>query len=128
MRTSSGLVRVLVADDNERVRAAVRDLLEAVGGFEVVGVASDGAEAVALADDLRPDVVLMDVAMPVLNGIEATRRITSANPAARVVILTALRGREREAREAGADAQLLKDTSPEELVRCLRLTTCAPRA
>jgi DNA-binding NarL/FixJ family response regulator len=124
----SACVRVLLADDSERVRAAVRELLEAVGGFEVVGVAANGAEAVALAHALRPDVVLIDVAMPVLNGIEATRRITSANPAARVVILTALRGREREARDAGAAAQLLKDTPPVELVRFLRRTTGSPPA
>jgi DNA-binding NarL/FixJ family response regulator len=118
-------LRVLVADDSERVRVALSELLEAAGGFEVVGVAADGAEAVALADDLRPDVVLMDVAMPVLGGIEATRRITTTDPAARVVILTALRGREREAREAGAAAQLLKDASPAELVRCLRRATAS---
>jgi DNA-binding NarL/FixJ family response regulator len=116
-------LRVLIADDSERVRTAVSDLLEAVGGVEVVGVAADGAEAVALANDLRPDVVLMDVAMPVMNGIDATRRITSANPAVRVVVLTAVRGLEAEAREAGAAAQLLKDTTPAELVRCLRSAT-----
>jgi DNA-binding NarL/FixJ family response regulator len=121
-------VRVLLADDSERVRSAVRELLEAVGGFEIVGVAADGAEAIVLADALRPDVVLIDVAMPVLDGIEATRQITSANPAARVVILTALRGRERDARAAGAAAQLLKDTSPAELVRCLRRVTGSAHA
>jgi len=113
-------VRVLIADDSERVRAAVRSLLDAVGGVEVVGVAADGAEAGALAGDLRPEVVLMDIAMPVLDGIEATRRITSANPSVRVVILTALRDREREAYDAGAVAHVLKEATPDELVRRLR--------
>jgi DNA-binding NarL/FixJ family response regulator len=116
----NGLLRVLIADDSERIRTAVRDLLETAGDIQVVGLAADGAEAVALACDLRPDVVLMDVAMPVMDGIEATRRITSADPSVRVVVLTAVRGREAEAREAGAVAQLLKDATPAELVRCLR--------
>ncbi len=115
-------IRVLIADDHARVRSALSGLLTTREGIEVAGVATNGAEAVAMAAGLAPDVVLMDVSMPILDGIEATRQIVAANPGLRVVILTALGGRREEALRAGAVGHLLKDASPEELVRCLRLT------
>jgi DNA-binding NarL/FixJ family response regulator len=117
----AGRIRVVVADDHERLRVAVSGLLSALEDFEVVGVAADGAEAVALTAALGPDVVLMDVSMPGVDGIEATRRILAASPATRIVILTAVRERRDEALRAGAAAHLLKDAPPAELVRCLRL-------
>lgn len=113
-------IRVLVADDNARLRRALTELMSAVEDLEVVGTAVDGGEAVALALALAPDVVLMDVSMPVLDGIEATRRIRAADPAVRVVIVTAFHGRQDEAFGAGAVDHVLKDAAPEELVRRVR--------
>jgi DNA-binding NarL/FixJ family response regulator len=115
-------VRVLIADDQRVVRDGITLVVGLLDGIEVVGAVGDGAEAVAQAATLRPDVVLMDLHMPVLDGIEATRRILAASPATRIVILTAVRDRRDEALRAGAAAHMLKDAAPAELVRCLRLT------
>jgi DNA-binding NarL/FixJ family response regulator len=113
-------IRILVADDNARLRKALSQLMGAVEDLEVIGTAADGREAVALALALGPDVVLMDVSMPVLDGIEATRRICAVDPGVRVVIITAFHDRQDEALGAGAVDHLLKDTAPEELVRRVR--------
>lgn len=121
-------IRVLVADDHDRVRAALTRLLATVEGIEVVGQAVDGAQAVALAASLVPDVVVMDVSMPVLDGLEATRRIVKQNPLLRVVTLTAFRTRRDEAQRAGAVAYVLKDAAPEELISCIRTVAAAPRS
>jgi DNA-binding NarL/FixJ family response regulator len=110
----------LVADDHARIRRALGTLLATVDDVEVVGFAVDGAQAVSLAAELEPDVVVMDVGMPIVDGIEATRRILEANPALRVITLTAFRERQDEAYQAGAAAHLLKDAAPEELIRCVR--------
>jgi len=80
---------VLLAEDHAIVRQGLRTLLETEGHFAVIGQAQTGREAVELAAALRPDVVLMDIAMPVLNGLEATRQILAANPAAKILILSA---------------------------------------
>ena len=121
-------LRVLIADDHERVRSGMRRLLAALPDVEVVGLATDGAEAVALAREPRPEVVLMDAAMPGIGGIEATRRIVAADPSVRVVILTAFAGTERRAADAGAVAHLLKDSAPGEVVSVLRRVAAAGRA
>jgi response regulator NasT len=107
---------VLVADDHAGVRVALADLLEEIG-FEVVGQATDGAEAVALAKGLAPDLVVMDLSMPVLNGLDATKLLHDALPATPVVILTAFESDEleRAAHTAGAAAYLVKDTPIEHL-------------
>ena len=83
------VIRLLIADDHGIVREGLQRLFATVPGVEVVGTAADGAEAVALADQTVPDVVLMDVGMPQVDGVEATRRITAAHPASRIVMLTA---------------------------------------
>lgn len=84
-----GTISVLIADDHPAVRRHVRSLLDGDAGLTVVGEARDGREAAAMARDLRPDVILMDISMPVLNGLEATRRILAAQSSAKVVILSA---------------------------------------
>jgi DNA-binding NarL/FixJ family response regulator len=116
------VIRVLLAEDHSLVRAGLADLLGNVRDFEVVGAAADGAEAVTLAAERRPQVVLMDLVMPGLDGIEATRRIVSADPAVQVVVLTSFSDRTRimEALDAGAVGFLLKDAEPDELFRGIR--------
>ena len=116
--------RVLIADDQALVRAGLRTIVEAREDLEVVGEAADGEEAVALAGQARPDVVLMDVRMPVLDGIEATRRILGGPPghATRVLMLTTFDLDEYvyQALRAGAAGFLLKDAPPAELAHAIR--------
>jgi DNA-binding NarL/FixJ family response regulator len=130
------MIRVLLAEDHSLVRAGLEQLLSKAGDLEVVGVAADGVEAVALAALHAPDVVLMDLVMPNLDGIEATRRIQQAgpNPPA-VLVLTSFSDRARiiGALQAGAAGYLLKEAEPDELFRGVRdaaagRLTLAPRA
>ena len=115
-------IRVLIVDDHEIVREGLQMLLAEEPGFEVVGTAGDGATAVALAEGTKPDVIVMDLVMPELGGIEATRRIVSKDPNARVLVLTTFADdqRVREAIQAGATGYLLKDVLKADLVRALR--------
>jgi DNA-binding NarL/FixJ family response regulator len=118
-------IRVVVADDQALVRSGFTMLLSGEDDIEVVGEASNGAEAVALAASQRPDVVLMDVRMPVMDGLEATRRITADDSLAstRVVILTTFDLDEyvHDALRAGASGFLLKDTLPVDLLHAVRV-------
>ncbi|HZM72782.1 MAG TPA: response regulator transcription factor [Candidatus Polarisedimenticolia bacterium] len=117
-------IRVLIADDQTLVRSGFRMILRAEPGIDVVGEAADGAEAVTLARELDPDVVLMDVRMPNVDGIEATRRITSRGEhAPRVLVLTTfdLDDYVYEALRAGASGFLLKDAPEEQLVSGIRI-------
>ena len=117
-------IRVLVADDQELVRTGLTMILDAQPGIEVVGVAADGREAVALARELRPDVCLLDIRMPEMDGIEATRRLAGAgveDPIAIVVITTFdLDEYVHGALKAGARGFLLKDAGPELLAQAIR--------
>jgi NarL family two-component system response regulator LiaR len=115
-------IRVLVTDDHAIVRKGVRALLLTERDIQVVGEAGDGAEAVAQAEALCPDVILMDLMMPKLDGIEATRQITAKIPTARVLVLTSFAADEKvfPAIKAGALGYLLKDSGPEELVGAIR--------
>jgi DNA-binding NarL/FixJ family response regulator len=120
-------IRVVLADDQTLVRAGFRILVDSAPDMSVVGEATTGRESVRLAVQLRPDVVLMDIRMPDLDGIEATRQI-SANPdlaATRVLILTTFETDENvvEAMRAGASGFLLKDAEPEELLEAIRVVT-----
>jgi DNA-binding NarL/FixJ family response regulator len=119
------MIRVLLADDQDLVRAGFRALLDAQEDIEVVGEAGDGEEALRLATKLAPDVVLMDIRMPGVDGLAATRRITEDDrlAAVRVVILTTFGVDEYvfEAIRAGASGFLVKDTEPEELVHAVRV-------
>ena len=119
------MIRILVADDQMLVRAGFRALLGAEDGIAVVGEAADGAQAVSLARSQRPDVVLMDIRMPGLDGLEASRRILS-DPAladVRVVILTTFETDEYifEAIRLGASGFLVKDTEPADLIKAIRV-------
>jgi len=116
-------VRVLLADDHQILRQGLRTLLEREPDVRVVGEATDGREAVAQAAALRPDVVVMDLSMPGLNGIEATRRIVAAQPKTKVVGLSMHADRQyvRAMFEAGAAGYLLKNSAYEELLSALRV-------
>ena len=115
-------IRILLADDHEVVRDGVRALLEKQTDMEVVAEAADGREAAQLAEDLRPDVVIMDVGMPNLNGIDATRRILAAHPQIAVVILSMHQDESYVLRslKAGAKAYLLKDSLRSDVLDAIR--------
>ena len=117
------IVRVLVADDQAMVRAGFRMLLSREEDIEVVGEAANGAAAVREAERLRPSVVLMDIRMPELDGLEATRRILAGDPQARVLVLTTFDLDEYvyEALRAGASGFVLKDDPPESLLAAIRV-------
>jgi DNA-binding NarL/FixJ family response regulator len=116
------MIRLLIADDHAVVRTGLRQLAATFADVELVGAAADGEEAVALCADRSPDVVLMDIEMPVLDGVEATRRIVEAQPGVAVVVLTSFSDRDQilAALDAGAVGYLLKDAEPDELEKAVR--------
>lgn len=117
------MTSVLICDDQALVRVGLRKILEAEPELTVAGEAADGDDAVSEARRLRPSVVLMDIRMPALDGIEATRRIVRAQPATRVLILTTF-GLDQyvyEALQAGASGFMLKDAPPEEIIAAVRI-------
>jgi NarL family two-component system response regulator LiaR len=116
------VIRVLIADDHAVVRQGLRTFLDLQADIDVVGEAADGEEAVAVAAEHAPDVILLDLVMPRLDGIGALRRLREAAPAARVIVLTSFGEDERlfTALRAGASGYLLKDVEPAELVRSIR--------
>src|SRR5580692_2635990 len=115
-------IRILLADDHTVVRKGLRLLLESVPEFHVIADASSGREAVALAEQHMPDVIVMDVAMPILNGIEAARQITAKLPQTSVVFLSmhADEGYVLKALKAGARAYLLKDSAEDDLINAVK--------
>ena len=115
-------IRVMIVDDHAVVRQGLRSFLELQGDIEVVGEAADGAEAVAQAKDLLPDVILMDLVMPGMDGVEATRNITAAVPSTRVLVLTSFSEDEKvfASIKAGAHGYLMKDVLPPELIKAIR--------
>ena len=116
------MIRVALAEDHGLVRAGLARLLATAADLEVVGEAKDGSEAIELAAETRPDVVLMDLSMPKVDGIEATRAIVAANEEVQVVVLTSLADRDRilAALDGGAIGYLLKDAEPDELIGGIR--------
>src|SRR4051794_34040837 len=116
------LIRILLADDHALVRAGVRSLLEKLPGIEVVAEAIDAREALSLMEEHRPDVVLTDLSMPGLNGLEGTARMSKEHPESRVLILSAHTNEEHvlHALRAGAAGYLVKDTVPTELELAVR--------
>jgi len=116
------VIRVLIADDHAVVRQGLRTFLDLQADIDVVGEAADGEEAVAVAAEHAPDVILLDLVMPRLDGIGALRRLSEVAPGARVIVLTSFGEDERlfTALRAGASGYLLKDVEPAELVRSIR--------
>ncbi len=114
-------IRVLVVDDHVVVRRGIKALLATVDSVEVVGEAQDGVEALSKAGSLQPDVILLDLLMPRMDGIEVTERVMARNPEARILVLTSFAADDKvfPAIKAGALGYLLKDTGPEELVRAI---------
>jgi NarL family two-component system response regulator LiaR len=114
-------IRVLLVDDHVILRKGIRALLSTVPDIEVVGEAGDGTEALVQADALLPDVILMDLVMPQMDGIEATRQITARQPGARILVLTSFVADDKvfPAIKAGALGYILKDTGPDDLVRAI---------
>ncbi|WP_060923468.1 response regulator, partial [Microbacterium paraoxydans] len=115
-------IRLLIADDQALVRGALGALLDLEPDLEVQGLAADGAEALRLAEDLQPDVCLMDIQMPGVDGVEATKQIRAASPQTRVLVVTtfARPGYLRAALDAGASGFVVKDTPAEELAAAVR--------
>jgi DNA-binding NarL/FixJ family response regulator len=116
------MIRVLLADDHNLVRDGLSRLLGSVSDIEVVAAAADGDEAIRLASEHRPDVILMDLRMPGIDGSEATRRLLENDPDTQVVILTSFSERDEilTALDAGAIGYMLKDAEPDELIRGVR--------
>jgi NarL family two-component system response regulator LiaR len=117
----SQTIRVLIVDDHTIVRKGIRALLTEIAGIEVVGEAADGQEAVAQANSLCPDVILMDLAMPQMDGIEATRQIKTSQPESRILVMTSFATDDKvlPAIKAGALGYLLKESAPEDLVQAI---------
>ena len=117
------MTRILIADDHPTLREGLRAILDTQEDFQIAGEAADGEEAVAKAEALRPDVVLMDLEMPVLDGVEATRRIVARLPGTPVIVLTAFDTDDRiiGAVEAGAQGYLLKGATRDDIFRAIRV-------
>ncbi len=115
-------IRVLIVDDHSVVRRGLEQLLEITTDIDVVGTASNGHEAIASVGELRPDVVLMDLSMPELDGVEATRQIAARFPESRVLVLTSFSEQSRilDVIAAGADGYLLKHSDPDEITAAVR--------
>lgn len=116
-------IRVVLADDQQLIRTALRMVIDDIEDVEVVGEAADGEEAVSLADDLRPDVVVMDIRMPGVDGIEATRRITAGSGESRIVVLTTFDDDDYVygALRAGASGFLVKDMALDDILAAIRV-------
>ncbi|HKJ39333.1 MAG TPA: response regulator transcription factor [Anaerolineales bacterium] len=117
----SEAIRVYITDDHQIVRRGIRQLLSTEAGIEVVGEASNGKDAVADMDKLKPDIVLMDLVMPVMDGIEAIRQIKAGHPSIQILVLTSFATDDKvfPAIKAGALGYLIKDTSPDELISAI---------
>ena len=116
------MITVLLVDDHDPVRKGLKYLLETTDDIQLIAIASNGAEAVNYADSFRPDVIVMDISMPFMNGIEAARQICHRSPLARIIMLSVFADREYvyRALQVGARGYVLKDTMGEELAEAIR--------
>lgn len=116
------MIDILLVDDHALLRAGLQTLIDAAGDMRIVGTAENGTEALEQVADGRPHVVLMDLSMPLMDGVEATRRITAAHPDVQVLVLTSFADGERvtAALDAGAAGYLLKDAAPDDLIAAIR--------
>jgi DNA-binding NarL/FixJ family response regulator len=116
------MTTVLLVDDHALIRSGLAGLLDSTGDITVVGEAADGEQAIVAAQEHRPDVILMDLSMPVLDGVEATRRVLDLLPETKVVVLTSFSDRAQvdRALQAGAIGYVLKDSDPQDLVAAVR--------
>ena len=121
------MIRILIVDDSAAMRDALSSLLNAAKGFDVVGFAGDGLEAVARAGELLPDVVIMDAQMPNMDGVEATRHIKQTLAGVGILVLSVFADYLEASIEAGAESYLMKDCEPEELFTELRRIAAAAR-
>ena len=123
MSSSGPAIRLLIVDDHRIVREGIQSLLEDIDDIEIVGAACDGCKGVALAEQLQPDVVLMDLVMPCMDGIEATQVLVSKHPRMKILVLTSFITQDKvfPAIKAGASGYLLKDTGSDELLQAIRL-------
>jgi NarL family two-component system response regulator LiaR len=123
-------IRVLLIDDHAIIRDGIRSLLATEPDIAVVGEADNGRDGVSMAERLRPDVILMDLVMPEMDGIEATRRITASQPETRILVLTSFAAEDKvfPAIKAGAFGFLLKDSDSEELIRAIHEVSCGESA
>lgn len=112
--------RVLIADDSAQIRRGLTGLFALADDIEVIAEAVNGVQAVALAAQMMPDIVVMDLAMPVMDGIQATRLIRAAQPTVRVLTVTVLGGHEQAARDAGAQGFVLKEADPAAIIGAVR--------
>ncbi len=121
MTNADKTIRILIVDDHTIVRKGIRALLAETSDIQVAGEANNGLEAIKLSKQLKPDVILMDIMMPNMDGIEATRQITANQPEVRVLVLTSFVGDDKvfPAIKAGAQGYLLKDSDPAELIRSI---------
>ena len=123
------MIRVLLADDHALVRAGIRALVQRVSGLEVVGEADNGREALRLAKSLHPNVVLMDISMPELNGLDAIARMLQYDPKIAVIVLSMHESREHVLRalQAGASGYVLKNAAVDELEKAIRTVACGQK-
>jgi len=125
-KSEQDAIRVLLIDDHAIIRDGIRSLLATEPDITVVGEADNGRDGVSMAERLRPDVILMDLVMPQMDGIEATRRVMASQPEARVLVLTSFAAEDKvfPAIKAGAFGYLLKDSDSEELIRAIHEVSC----
>lgn len=122
-------IRLLIVDDHQLIRQAIRALLRVAPDIEVIGDARDGQEAVTMTQELKPDVVLMDIEMPLMDGVEATRQIVEMNCGARILMLTMREDREdaRRSAEVGAHGFQVKNSDRDELIQGIRAVSRGER-